>query len=129
MLHIGIGRRDRFCVHGGVAVILPMLQMVYEIESQIREQRLQLAGDADGFLGERGAVFLEPLRGLGALFRRPVEKLLVRALERRGVGLAQVIPSSARERIFASYSACACSFALRAASIFALRASIKVSIG
>ena len=75
MLHIGIGRRDRFCVHGGVAVILPMLQMVYEIERQIGEQRLQLAGDADGFLGERGAVFLEPLRGLGALFRRPVENL------------------------------------------------------
>ena len=90
MLHIGIGRRDRFCVHGGVAVILPMLQMVYEIERQIGEQRLQLAGDADGFLGERGAVFLEPLRGLGALFRLPVEKLLVRALERRGVGLAQL---------------------------------------
>ena len=90
MLHIGIGRRDRFRIHGGVAVILPMLQMVYEIERQIGEQRLQLAGDADGFLGERGAVFLEPLRGLGALFRRPVEKLLVRALERRGVGLAQL---------------------------------------
>ena len=67
MLYVGIRRRDRFRIHGGVAIVLPVLQMVHEIKRQIGELRFQLAGDAFGFFGERGAVFCEPLRGLGAL--------------------------------------------------------------
>ena len=111
MLYVGIRRRDRFRIHGGVAIVLPVLQMVHEIKRQIGELRFQLAGDAFGFFGERGAVFCEPLRGLGALLRRFAAR------------------SSARRRASASYSVRASSFALRAASIFALRVSIKVSIG
>lgn len=57
MLYVGIRRRDRFRIHGGVAIVLPVLQMVHEIKRQIGELRFQLAGDAFGFFGERGAVF------------------------------------------------------------------------
>ncbi len=90
MLHVGIGRGDRFRIHGGVLIILPMLQMVHKIQRQIGELRLQLAGDAFGFLGECSAVFLEPPRGVGTLFRRLAEKLRVRVLDRLGAGLAQL---------------------------------------
>ena len=90
MLHVGIGRGDRLRIHGGVAVVLPMLQMVHEIERQIGELRLQLAGDVLGFLSERGAVFLQPPGSLGTLFRSLAEKLLVRVLDRLGTGLTQL---------------------------------------
>ncbi len=90
MLYVGIRRRDRFRIHGGVAVVLPMLQMVHKIERQTGKLRLQLAGYAGGFLGERGAVFLEPPRGFGTLFRCAAEKLFVRVLDRLGTGLTQL---------------------------------------
>ena len=79
MLYVGIRRRDRFRIHGGVAIVLPVLQMVHEIKRQIGELRFQLAGDAFGFFGERGAVFCEPLRGLGALLRRFAAQFLLRS--------------------------------------------------
>lgn len=51
MLHVGIRRGNRLRVYGGVAVVLPMLQMVHKIERQTGKLRLQLAGYAGGFLG------------------------------------------------------------------------------
>lgn len=134
MLYVGIRRRDRLRVHGGVAIVLPVLQMVHEIKRQTGELRFQLAGDALGFFGERGTVFCEPLRGLGALLRCFAVQFLLRLLERLPrrtdeAALPGAARSSARRRASASYSVRASSFALRAASIFALRASIKVSIG
>ena len=127
MLHVGIGRGDRFRVHGGVAVVLPMLQMVHKIKRQIGKLRLQLAEYTGGFLGERGAVSLKPPRGLGTLFRCVAEKLLVRVLDHFGAGLAQLrflcgalVQKAARFRFLVS--AClllrlACSLDLRVARV------------
>lgn len=90
MLYVGIRRRDRLRVHGGVAIVLPVLQMVHEIKRQTGELRFQLAGDALGFFGERGTVFCEPLRGLGALLRCFAVQFLLRLLERLRAGLTKL---------------------------------------
>lgn len=90
MLYVGIRRRDRLRIHGGVTVVLPVLQMVHEIERQIGELRFQLAGDALRFFSKRGAIFCEPLRGLGALLRRFTAQFLLRLLERFRAGLTQL---------------------------------------
>ena len=133
MLYVGIRRRDRLRIHGGVAIVLPVLQMVHEIKRQIGELRFQLAGDALGLFGERGAVFCEPLRASARFLRCFAAQFLLRLLERLRAGLTQLrfLRSALvlRRRASASYSVRASSFAFRAASIFALRVSIKVSMG
>ena len=90
MLYVGIRRRDRLRIYGGVAIVLPVLQMVHEIKRQIGELRFQLAGDALRFFSKRGAVFCESLRGLGALLRCFAAQFLLRVLKRLRAGLTQL---------------------------------------
>ena len=124
MIHVGIGGGDRVRIDGGMAVVLPFLELVHKIKRQTRQLRLQLAADALRLLVERGAAFRKTALGVGTLFRRA-------ARSRRGGACraSSAERSSARRCSSASRSVCACAFALRADSIFALRLSIKVSIG